>query len=219
MTDEPLDQHVDGLATLLQADDLPCGHDIDEVFEQVADGHGEELTDHQRGCVHCRAAITEFTRLWAPVRASIRTPLPTPGEIVRAVASRVHRLVKETWYTLELTDGGSIQIAARVVARIARDTARRVPGVRVALGRSTSGRLARLAETATLGHLQPNAAVGVLGRTAVVDLAVAVTYGDVIDEIVRAVQADVRRELERSVALKQVTVNVTVDDLFDIDAA
>jgi uncharacterized alkaline shock family protein YloU len=219
MTDDSPDQHVDGLATLLQAETLPCGHDIDEVFEQVADGHGEKLTDHQRQCVHCRAAITEFTRLWAPVRTSIRTPLPTPGDIVGAVAGRVRRLVKDTWYTLELTDGGSIQVAARVVARIARDTARRVPGVRVALGRSTGGRLARLVEKATFGHLQPNAAVGVLGRTAVVDLAIAVTYGDVIDEVARAVQADVRRELARGVGLKQVTVNVTVDDILDIDAA
>jgi uncharacterized alkaline shock family protein YloU len=94
-----------------------------------------------------------------------------------------------------------------------------VPGVRVALGRSTGGRLARLVEKATFGHLQPNAAVGVLGRTAVVDLAIAVTYGDVIDEVARAVQADVRRELARSVGLKSVTVNVTVDDILDIDAA
>ena len=210
---------MNDLATLLQADALPCGHDVDEIFEQVADGHGETSPTTNAGCVHCQAAITEFTRLWAPVQASIRTPLPTPGEIVGAVAGRVQRLVKDTWYTLELTDGGSIQVAARVVARIARDTARRVPGVRVALGRSTGGRLARLVEKATFGHLHPNAAVGVLGRTAVVDLAIAVTYGDVIDEVARAVQADVRRELARSVGLKSVTVNVTVDDILDIDAA
>ena len=131
----------------------------------------------------------------------------------------MQRLVKDTWYTLELTDGGSIQIAARVVARIARDTARRVPGVRVALGRSSGGRLARLVEKATFGHLHPNAAVGVLGRTAVVDLAIAVTYGDVIDTIARTVQTDVRRELTRAVGLKTVTVNVTVDDVLDTNVA
>ena len=219
MTDDTPAQHVDDLATLLQTDTLPCGHDVDQILEQVAEGHADELTDHQRGCVHCRAAITEFTRLWAPVRTSIRTPLPTPGEILDAVTGRVKRLVKDTWYTLELTDGGSIQVAARIVARIARDTARRVPGVRVALGRSSGGRAARLVEKATFGHLHPDAAVGVLGRTAVVDLAIAVTYGDVIDDIARAVQSDVRRALARSVGLKQVTVNVTVDDILDTNAA
>jgi hypothetical protein len=50
-----------------------------------------------------------------------------------------------------------------------------IPGVRVALGHSTQGEIAALAEKATLGHRHPHAAVGVLGRTAVVDLAVAVT--------------------------------------------
>jgi uncharacterized alkaline shock family protein YloU len=219
MTDDTPDQHVGDLAALLQIDTLPCGHDVDEILEQVADGHADDRTAHQRRCVHCQAAITELTRLWAPIQTAVRAPLPAPGEIVAAVAGRVRRLVKDTWYTLELTDGGSVQVAARVVARIARDTARRVPGVRVALGRSTGGRIARLVEKATFGHFHPNAAVGVLGRTAVVDLAIAVSYGDVIDEVARAVQADVRRELARSVGLKQVTVNVTVDDILDIDAA
>ena len=50
-----------------------------------------------------------------------------------------------------------------------------IPGVRVALGRSTESKIAALAEKATFGHRHPNAAVGVLGRTAVC-LAVAVTY-------------------------------------------
>ena len=216
MPNDTPDEHIDDLATLLQADTLPCGHDVDEVFEQVAEGHADDLTDHQRGCVHCQAAITEFARLWAPVTAASRTPLPTPGELVGAVMNRVQRLVKDTWYTLELTDGGSIQIAARIVARIARDTARTVPGVRVALGRSSGGRIARAVEKATFGHLHPDAAVGVLGRTAVVDLAVAVTYGDVIDDIARAVQADVRRELARAVGLKSVAVNIYVDDVLDV---
>lgn len=219
MTDNNPGQHIDDLATLLQAEDLPCGHDVDQILEQVADGNGDQLSEHQRSCVHCRAAIAEFTRLWAPVRAAAATPLPTPAELVGAVLGRVQRLVKDTWYTLELTDGGSIQIAARVVARIARDTARRVPGVRVALGRSSGGRLARLVEKATFGHFHPNAAVGVLGRTAVVDLAIAVTYGDVIDTIARTVQTDVRRELTRAVGLKTVTVNVTVDDVLDTNVA
>jgi uncharacterized alkaline shock family protein YloU len=219
MTDDTPDPHVVDLAALLQTDTLACGHDVDEILEQVADGHADQLTAHQRECVHCRAAIAEFSRLWAPIQAAVRTPLPAPGEIVDAVVGRVRRLVKDTWYTLELTDGGSIHVATRVVARIARDAARRVPGVRVALGRSTGGRIAQLVEKATFGHFHPNAAVGVLGRTAVVDLAIAVSYGDVIDEVARAVQTDVRRELALSVGLKTVTVNVTVDDILDIDAA
>ena len=219
MTENNPGQHIGDLTTLLQADQLPCGRDVDNVLEQVADGDGDTLDDHQQSCVHCQAALAEFTRLWAPVRAATHTPLPTPTELVGAVLGRVQRLVKDTWFTLELTDGGSIQIAARIVARVARDTARKVPGVRVALGRSSGGRLAHAVEKATFGHLHPDAAVGVLGRTAVVDLAIAVTYGDVIDTIARTVQTDVRRELTRTVGLKTVTVNITVDDVLDTDAA
>ena len=52
-----------------------------------------------------------------------------------------------------------------------------------------------------------------------IDLAVAVTYGDVIDAVARTVQTDVRRELARAVGLKSVTVNVTVDDVLNVDVA
>src|ERR1700710_1120070 len=107
MTDDTPDPHAVDLATVLQTDTLACGHDVDEILEQVAEGHADQLTAHQRSCVHCQAAISELSRLWAPVQAAVRTPLPAPGEIVDAVAGRVRRLVKDTWYTLELTDGGS----------------------------------------------------------------------------------------------------------------
>lgn len=215
MNDDTPDADFGDISTLLQLDELPCGADLDELFEQVAQGRGDQLTEHQRDCVHCQAAIGEFGRLWAPVQAAARTPLPTPAELKNAVMDRVQRLVKDTWFTLELTDGGSVQIAARIVARLARDAARQVPGVRAALGRSSEGKLAALVEKATFGHRHPNAAVGVLGRSAVVDLAIAVTYGDVVEVVARRVQADVRRELHRAVGLKSITVNVTVDDVLD----
>jgi uncharacterized alkaline shock family protein YloU len=99
------------------------------------------------------------------------------------------------------------------VARIAREAARDVPGVRVAFGRSTHSRMAGLVERATLRHRHPNAAVGVLGRTAVVDLAIAVEYGDRLDAVAREVQRRAVAELRSHVGLRDVTLNVTVDDV------
>ena len=96
---------------------------------------------------------------------------------------------------MQLTDGGAIRIAARVVATLARDAAATVPGVRVAFGRHSHGRIADLVEKATLHHRHPHAAVGVLGRTAVIDLALAVRYGDQVDEVARQVQQHVITEL------------------------
>jgi uncharacterized alkaline shock family protein YloU len=136
-----------------------------------------------------------------------------PAALKSAVASQIRKLVADVWYTLQLDDGGAIRVAARVVARIAREAASGVAGVRVAFGRSTHSRMAGLVERATLGHRQPNAAVGVLGRTAVVDLAIAVQYGDQVDAVARAVQRRAIAELRSRVGLQDVTVNVTVDDI------
>ena len=61
------------------------------------------------------------------------------------------------------------------------------------------------------------AAVGVLGRTAVVDLAVAVTYGDPVHEVARDIQQRVIATLRDQIGLQTVVVNVTIDDIFTDD--
>ena len=163
--------------------------------------------------MHCQAAIAELAALWQPVTDLAGDPVPAPPGITATVMSHIQSLVRDVWYTLQTTDLGVIRIAARIVATMARDTARMVPGVRVALGRSTQGRLAALAERATFGHRHPHAAVGVLGRTAVVDLAVAVSYGDPVHQIAKAIQQHVIAELRENLGLQTVVVNVTVDDV------
>ena len=139
--------------------------------------------------------------------------MPAPPGLTAAVMSQIRVLVRDVWYTLQITELGAIRIAARIVAALARDSARMVPGVRVAFGRSTQGKLAALAERATLRHRHPHAAVGVLGRTAVVDLAVAVTYEDPVHQVARDIQQHVIATLRDQVGLQNVTVNVTVDDI------
>lgn len=211
----PSPQRGRGTRPLLTEQTLPCGADVDELLEQVADGHADQPTDHQKTCAHCQAAIGEFTDLWDPVRQSAATAVPAPDEIRAAVMRLVRVLVQNVWYTLQLGDRGSTRVAARVVATIARDAARRVPGVRVALGRSTHPRIAAAVEKATRGHRHPDAAVGVLGRTAVIDLAIAVSYDDPVHQVAHQVQADVIAALRNGVDLKTVTVNVTVDDVLE----
>ena len=127
--------------------------------------------------------------------------------------SQIRVLIRDVWYTLQTTEDGVIRIAARIVAALARDSARMVPGVRVALGRSTYSTNAALTERATFQHRHPDAAVGVLGRTAVVDLAVAVTYGDPVHEVARDIQQHVIAALRDHIGLKTVAVNVIVDDI------
>ena len=213
---EPPDDHPDA-GQLLDAATLPCGAQVDDLLEQVADGHATDLDAHQQGCVHCQAALTELAAVWAPVAEKVATPVPVPAGLIAAVMSQIRVLVRDVWYTLQTTNLGGVRIAARIVAALARDAARTVPSVRVALGRSTDSKLAALAERASLMHRHPNAAVGVLGRTAVVDLAVAVSYGDPVHDVARDVQRQVITALRDNVGLQTVTVNVTVDDILTGD--
>jgi len=192
---------------------LACGADVDELLEQAADGYASQFTSHQRDCPYCQAALREFGQVWEPVRRLAAERVPVPAALTTAVVSQIRKLVTDIWYTLQLSDGGVIRVAARVVARIAREAARDVAGVRVAFGRSTHSRAAGLVERATLRHRHPNAAVGVLGRTAVIDLAIAVQYGDQADEVAREVQRRAVAELRSQVGLRDVTVNVNVDDV------
>jgi len=196
---------------------LPCGAEVDLLLEQAAAGRGADRDAHQQQCVHCQAALGEFAALWSPVAEMAAAPVTVPPGLPAAVMSRIRGLVRDVWYTLEITEIGAVRIAARIVAALARDSARMIPGVRVALGRSTQGRLAALADKATFGHHHPDAAVGVLGRTAVVDLAVAVTYNAPVHQVARDIQRQVTATLRGQIGLRSVTVNVTVDDLLGDD--
>jgi len=194
-------------------DHLACGCDVNEVIEQVADGRAGQLTEHQRDCPACQAALQEFSRLWEPVRRLAAEPVPVPAGIKAAVASQIGKLVSDVWYTLHLAEAGALRIAARVVAKVAGDAASTAPGVTVAFGRSTHRKIAGPAEKATLRHDYRHAAIGVLGSTAVIDLAVAVKYGHRLDAVAREVQRRAIAAVRAKTGLQDITVNVTVDDI------
>jgi uncharacterized alkaline shock family protein YloU len=203
--------------TPLDAVSLPCGADVDLLLEQAAQGRGAAWDAHQQLCVHCQAALGEFSSLWLPVAELAQARVSAPPGLVAAVMNQVRRLVHDIWHTVESTQIGAIRVAARIVAALARDSAQRVPGVRVALGRSTHGKVAALTEKATFAHRHPDSAVGVLGRTAVVDLAVAIGYDHPAQQVARKIQHQVTETLRNQVGLRDVTVNVTIDDVLDGD--
>lgn len=71
------------------AQSLACGANIDEVLEQVADGHGDQLTEHQQRCEYCQAALTEFTSLWSPVTRAAAMPVAVPLGLVGTLTAAV----------------------------------------------------------------------------------------------------------------------------------
>lgn len=179
---------------------LACGCEVDEVLEQAADGRVGQLTEHQRDCPACQAALAELSRLWEPVRRLAAKHVVVPAGFKAAVAHRIGRLVSDVGYTLHLAEAGALRIAARVVAQIARDAANGAPGVEVAFGRSTHRGSARTADKAT-------AALGVLGSTAVVDLAAAVHYGRPADIAAREVQRRAITAIRTQTGLDHVTID------------
>jgi uncharacterized alkaline shock family protein YloU len=190
---------------------VPCGIDIDSLLEQVAEGRATERDEHQANCPHCQAALIELADVWAPVRHLAEQPVATPTGILADVIRQIDRLTHDMWYTLHQAEAGAIKVAARVIAVTARQAALRVPGVRIAFGRSTA--TARAAEADTRQHRHPHAAAGVMGRTAVIDLALTVTHGQSIDHVARQVQQRVIADLRDTLELQHVTVNITVDDV------
>ena len=69
------------------------------------------------------------------------------------------------------------------------------------------------ADAGSHDHRHPQSAVGVLGLSAVVELALTVTYGQPIVDIAQDVQHHVIAELRDTVGLERVAVNVTIDDI------
>ena len=202
---------------LLHAGRLTCGADVDTLLEQVAGGHAGQLTDHQHDCVHCRAALGELASVWRPVRELAAVPVPVPAGLTATVISRIRRLVRDTGYTLQISEEGVIRIAVRIVASLARVSASRVPGVRLALGRTRDSSSSASAPAMTVRH-GPGAIrsdAGALGRTAVVDLAVAVSYDRPVTDVARDIQRRVAVALRRDLGLHNVAVNVTIADILD----
>lgn len=198
-------------------EDLPCGRALDDLIEQVAHGHGQDVDEHQQNCTHCRAYLTEIERLWAPVTTLAGQPVEPPPHLLDQVMTVVRELAMEIWHAVIPGDRGVTRIAARVLARMATRAAGRAPGVRVVLGRSTQAHVASCAEQTTLAHEQPGSAVGIAGQHAVIDLAVVTSYGVYIPHVADAIRQLVVDDL-RTADLHDVEINITVDDVIEPQA-
>ena len=194
-------------------DRLPCGAAVAELFEQVAEGRQGQLSAHEAGCAHCRAALAEVGELWAPIRKLAAEKVTAPPGMLAGVMARVRELAREVWYAVLPPDRGSTRIAARVIGVIARRAAASVPGVRVALGRSTDPARVRITRRATDQHAYPGTAVGIAGGRVAVDLALAVGYGLSIPAVSARVQRAVISQVRAITGVRDIEVNVAVDDV------
>ncbi|SDF90300.1 Asp23/Gls24 family envelope stress response protein [Pseudonocardia oroxyli] len=192
---------------------LPCGRSVDALLDQVADGAGAAQDTHQRRCPHCRAALAEYERLWAPVQALTEERPTAPATLVEQALRRLRRALAHTDYGMLISAEGTTLVSARVVVVAAREAAEHVPGVRVALSRPDPADAPGEADPAVPPWAPAKIEAGVVGRTAALTITLAADFGtDLValgDRVRRAVIEDVR-ELT---GLTPAQVTVVIDDV------
>ncbi|GAA4836598.1 hypothetical protein GCM10023201_26830 [Actinomycetospora corticicola] len=187
---------------------LPCGRPTAALVEQVAEGRGDVLDEHQRTCPHCRAALAEYTRLWAPV-AAVAADRPTaPPSLVEAALRSLRGPDGQEEYGRIESPQGHTRVAARVVVALARHLAAGVPGVEVALG----GLVADGHRDA--GELVPDVEAGVTGGSTAVRITLAAAYGQDLQALGERIRVAVARGVREATGLEPVDVTVHVDDVF-----
>jgi uncharacterized alkaline shock family protein YloU len=187
-----------------RAERLACGRPAGELLDQVAEGDPRPRDAHQRGCVHCQAALAEYDRLWGPVRELAAERVDAPASVTDTALGRIRGAVEHADYAVLPGDRGRTRIAARVVVAAARDAAEAVPGVRVAIGRQLGG-----------GGAPVDVAVGVAGRSAAVEIVLAASYGIDLMALGERVRSEVTTRIRRLTDLEPVDVTVIIDDVLD----
>lgn len=77
------------MAVNLAEDRLPCGHDIDQLWDHLAKG---ALDEHTRSCEYCQAALNEIRLLGTATSElaaePVRPPAGLSGKVMAAVRAR-----------------------------------------------------------------------------------------------------------------------------------
>lgn len=191
---------------------LTCGREAAALVAQVAEGRSDRPDAHQRDCPYCQAALAEFDRLWAPVRAvSAHRPRAPEGLLDDALRS-IRGVAADPEYGSIVDARGRTRISAQVVVALARHLASRVPGVRVALSRLVAA--GEGPETSLDGGHDPEVVAGVAGGSTVVAITLAADLGQDLVALGARIRATVADGIRASTGLEPVAVLVHVDDVF-----
>jgi hypothetical protein len=116
------------MAVNLADDRLPCGHDIDQLWDQLAKGTPDE---HARSCEYCQAALNEIRPLRAATSELAAEPVWPPadlsGKVMAAIRARVAAAPR---IALPGPAGNRLLISERAAAFILRAAGDTVDGVR-----------------------------------------------------------------------------------------
>jgi len=194
---------------------LPCGVDVGDLVDQVAEHRPPADRGHQEACPYCRAALEELEPLWAEVRELAQEEVTPPGGMLTSVMRRVRRerlprpglplerVVPRLVSHAQLRGPrGSTKIADSVIAKLIERAALDTPGVRSLRRPDPLGRGEGLALVVEHDEVS-------------VEIGLVIEYGVAIPALVADVRARLEREVERFAGVRLVSVEVVAVDVHD----
>ncbi|MGB8384221.1 MAG: Asp23/Gls24 family envelope stress response protein, partial [Dermatophilaceae bacterium] len=162
---------------------------------------------HQGACPHCRAALAEIRRLWAPLGELARENVTAPSGVRASVMAKVRELPRNAWYAVLTGDRGTTYVAARVVGTVTKMAAEGLPTVALAVGRGQQSPAFDAPRSAA------GADVGVAGSHVVIDVHVIVRFGEHIPTLARLLRRRVSEHVVSLIGLTPSEINIAVGDV------
>jgi hypothetical protein len=159
---------------------LPCGRDVETVWERLADVEAGRGDEHDLTCPDCRdarASLLALREMTGELLADTAEPAPhLTGRIMAAVRAEVRR--RHDMLPLPTDDPGLVRVSEHAVAAILRFAADSVAGVRARRCRVHDVRVTTAKPGADItGGTPGDIGVGEEGELMfVVELTVAVSY-------------------------------------------
>jgi hypothetical protein len=180
------------MAVNLVGDRLPCGHDIDHLWEHLVQDAPDE---HARSCEYCQAALTEIRPLRTAISVLAAEPVRPPADLHAKVMAAVRaRMAIAPRITLPGPAGNRLVIsehAAAIILRAAGDT---VDGVR-----------------ARSCRLPPDAPE--MGTVTDLKLSISLRFGMPVLAAARAVRVAVRTAARAQLGLTLGRIDIDVVDV------
>ncbi|MFG1797574.1 Asp23/Gls24 family envelope stress response protein [Nocardia sp. NPDC049149] len=181
---------------------LPCGREIEQVWDRldaVEAGLGDE---HEKTCPHCRSARGSLLALRDATKELIDEPDPAPLDLTSRIMSAV-RAEARRGRTLRLPTAapGTVEVSEQAIAAVLRYAADSVPGVR-----------ARHCRVRSVG-------MGMDGENRVeVEMSVAIGFGHTtIGAALPIVRERVMAALDAQTGLELATLDLVVADVYDTE--
>ena len=187
---------------------LPCGRDLEELWDRLEAGTAGLPGSHAQDCPHCQTALSGLTALRSATRALADAPVAVPprlnGRIMAAVRADVRRTRMLPLPAASLEPGGQAEISQQAVAVMLRYAADSVDGVRAR----------RCAVRARAADDAPDGTAG----WADVEMSLVLRYGvSPGEQVLAAVRRAVLAAADARIGLRVARCDLLVEDVWTED--